>query len=37
VVTRFLLTVSWDLTEFPAINVVITGADIDVGTDRMWK
>ncbi|MFI6272478.1 hypothetical protein [Micromonospora zamorensis] len=41
VVTRFLLTVSWDLTaaltELPTTNVVITGADVDVGTDRMWK
>ncbi|MEV0132645.1 HNH endonuclease signature motif containing protein [Dactylosporangium sp. NPDC050688] len=41
VVTRFLLTVSWDLTaaltELPATNVVITGTDADVGGDRLWK
>ncbi|MFG1777670.1 HNH endonuclease [Micromonospora sp. NPDC049048] len=41
VVTRFRLTVSFDLTaartEFPATNVVITDAHVDVGTDRMWK
>ncbi|MCZ7421198.1 hypothetical protein O7605_16970 [Verrucosispora sp. WMMA2121] len=41
VVTRFLLAVSWNLTaaltELPTTNVVITGTDVDVGTDRMWK
>ncbi|MEV8512864.1 hypothetical protein [Dactylosporangium sp. NPDC051484] len=38
---RFLLTVSWDLTaaltELPATNVVITGADANVGVDRKLK